>query len=88
MHNLFNAEYIYWLIKCSLRRYQSLTAHYALRKCTHMNTFWFSQSIAKMVRRVQQWNTGQPQDVTALLQAMGAQEHDKSLLEFWGTSAI
>jgi hypothetical protein len=53
-----------------------------------MNTFWFSQSIAKMVRRVQQWNTGQPQDVTALLQAMGAQEHDKNLLEFWGTSAI
>lgn len=41
-----------------------------------------------MVRRVQQWNAGQPQDVIALLQAMGAQEQDKGLLEFWGTSAI
>jgi hypothetical protein len=41
-----------------------------------------------MVRLVQQWNAGQPQDVIALLQAMGAQEQDKGLLEFWGTSAI
>ncbi|XP_069701383.1 folliculin isoform X2 [Periplaneta americana] len=44
-------------------------------------------NIAKVIRRVQQWNVGQPQDVTALLQAMGAQEQDKGLLEFWGASA-
>ncbi|PNF29266.1 Folliculin [Cryptotermes secundus] len=43
--------------------------------------------IAKVVHRVQQWNGGQPQDVTALLQAMGAQEQDQGLLEFWGASA-
>lgn len=49
--------------------------------------FWFSHSIAKVVQHVQQWNPGQPQDVTALLQAMGAQEQDQGLLEFWGTSA-
>jgi len=49
--------------------------------------FWFSQSIAKVVQHVQQWNPGQPQDVTSLLQAMGAQEQDQGLLEFWGTSA-
>jgi hypothetical protein len=36
---------------------------------------------------MQQWNAGQPQDVTALLQAMGAQEQDQGLLEFWGASA-
>jgi hypothetical protein len=40
-----------------------------------------------VVQRVQQWNGGQPQDVTALLQAMGAQEQDQGLLEFWGASA-
>jgi len=43
--------------------------------------------IAKVVQHVQQWNPGQPQDVTSLLQAMGAQEQDQGLLEFWGTSA-
>ncbi|GFG32811.1 hypothetical protein Cfor_07347 [Coptotermes formosanus] len=43
--------------------------------------------IAKVVQHVQQWNPGQPQDVTSLLQAMGAQEQDQGLLEFWGASA-
>lgn len=61
--------------------------HPELGKHTHTNSFWFSQSIAKVVWQVQQWSAGQPQDVTALLQAMGAQEQDKGLLEFWGASA-
>ncbi|KAJ9591168.1 hypothetical protein L9F63_002285 [Diploptera punctata] len=45
-------------------------------------------NIAKVVRRIEHWNPGQPQDVTSLLQAMGAQEQDRGLLEFWGTSSI
>lgn len=43
--------------------------------------------IVKVVQHVQQWNPGQPQDVTSLLQAMGAQEQDQGLLEFWGASS-
>jgi hypothetical protein len=49
--------------------------------------FLIYQSIAKVVQHVQQWNPGQPQDVISLLQAMGAQEQDQGLLEFWGASA-
>ena len=49
--------------------------------------FLFVSSIAKVIRRVQHWNLGQPQDITALLQTMGAQEQDRALLEFWGTSS-
>ncbi|PSN57758.1 hypothetical protein C0J52_00340 [Blattella germanica] len=46
-----------------------------------------ANNIAKVVKRVQHWNPGQPQDVVALLQAMGAQEQDRGLLDFWGASA-
>ncbi|XP_066990996.2 triokinase/FMN cyclase, partial [Anabrus simplex] len=43
-------------------------------------------NIAKVLRRVQQI-PGQQQDLTSLLQALGAQEQDKPLLDFWASHA-